>query len=95
MTIVLSLEGIVRPADIQPIDVDITYCDGKFTAQCETLHIITKADTFEQLIESVWNLAPNMIEANKLGMNPDILRLNFKFAQSAQDYRLTLKSVGL
>jgi hypothetical protein len=94
MTIVLSLKGLERPADTQPIDVDITYGDGIFTAQCETLHLITKADTFESLLESVWGLAPDMIETTKLGMNPDTLNLNFKFAQSAQDRRLALKSVG-
>ena len=31
-----------------------------------------------------------MIEANELGIDPDSLRLNFKFEQSAQDHRLAM-----
>ena len=61
-----------------------------FTAECDALHLVTEADTFEALTERVWKLAPDMIEANELGIDPDSLRLNFKFVQSAHDHLLAM-----
>lgn len=87
MTNILSFK---RPDDNQPIDVEVTHGDGMFTAECDVLHLVTEADTFEALTERVWELAPDMIEANELGIDPDSLRLNFKFVQSAHDHCLAM-----
>lgn len=82
-----NIVAFKKPADNQPIDVEVTHGDGMFTAECDALHLVTEADTFEALTERVWELAPDMIEANELGIDPDSLRLNFKFVQSAHDHR--------
>jgi hypothetical protein len=84
MTNILAFK---KPTDNQPIDVEVTHCDGMFTAVCDTLHLVTEADSFEALTERVWKLAPDMIEANELGIDPDSMCLNFKFVQSAHDHR--------
>lgn len=70
--------------------VEVTQGDGMFTAECDALHLVTEASTFEALTERVWEIAPDMIEANNLEIELDSLRLSFKFAQSAHDYRVSL-----
>ena len=76
--------------DDRPVVVNVTYADGMFTAECAALHLVTEADTFEALTERVWELAPDMIDANSLEISPDSLRLSFMFEQSAHDHRLAL-----
>lgn len=76
--------------DDQTVVVDVTFADGMFTAECTALHLVTEAVTFEALTERVWELAPDMIDANNLDISPDSLRLSFMFEQSAQDHRLAL-----
>lgn len=66
--------------------VTITRGDGMYTAECDELHLVTEADTFEALTERVWDLAPDMIEANGLDLDIAHLRLNFQFAQSANEH---------
>ena len=67
MTNILAFK---KPADNQPIDVEVTHGDGMFTAECGALHLVTEANTFEALTERVWQLAPDMIEANELLIAP-------------------------
>lgn len=68
-----------------PVVVSVTQGDGMYTAECDELHLVTEAETFEALRERVWELAPDMIEANALDLDIDQLRLSFQFAQSAND----------
>lgn len=71
------------------LPVHITYSDGIYTAECDDLHLVTEAETIDELQEVVWDLAPDMIEANNLNINPDDLRLSFEISQSAEEYRKT------
>ena len=62
-----------------------------FTAECDKLHLVTEADTFEALTERVWELAPDMIETNELGIDPHGTRLRKK----ASSFRRRPESVRL
>ena len=90
MRIMTNILTFKKSAGNQPIDVEVTHGEGMFTAECEALHLVTEADTFEALTERVWKLAPDMIDANELGIDPASLRLNFKFVQSAHDHLLAM-----
>lgn len=70
-----------------PLMVEVLHGDGMFTAVCDALHLVTEAPTFEELTERVWELAPDMIEANDVPIAPEHLRLSFTFAQSATGHR--------
>ena len=48
------------------LPVHVTYSDGMYTAECDGLHLVTEAQTIDELQEVVWDLAPDMIEANNL-----------------------------
>lgn len=61
--------------------VEVTFGDGMYTAECEDLHLVTEAPTFEALTERVWELVPEMIEANHLALDADRMRLHFEFEQ--------------
>ena len=68
----------------------MTYGDGMYTAECEALHLVTEAESFERLTHRVWEIAPDMIEANGLDISAESLRLNFEFAQTLADHRVAL-----
>lgn len=63
--------------------VHVTQGDGMYTAECDSLHLVTEAYTFEELTERVWELAPDMIEANDLSIDPGSLRLRFELFQDS------------
>lgn len=72
------------------LTVTITHGEGVYTAECDALHLVTEAETFEALTTRVWGLAPDMIEANDLSIDPKSLRFNFEFIQSADEKLLAL-----
>jgi len=74
----------------KPFTVTISHGEGVYTAECDALHLVTEAETFEALTARVWELAPDMIEANDLSIDPKSLRFNFEFFQSANEQRLVL-----
>ena len=61
-----------------------------WVAECDGLHIVTEAPTYDALIDRVWELVPDMIEANNLGIPPEAVRLRFEFEDSAGDRRVAL-----
>lgn len=69
--------------------VHIMYSDGLYTAVCDDLHLVTEAETIDELRDIVWDLAADMIEANNLDIDPRSLRLIFEISQSAEEYRKT------
>jgi len=70
-----------------PLPVTVTHGEGVYTAHCEALHLVTEAETFEALTARVWELVPDMIDANGLDIDPETLRLSFGFEQSALEWR--------
>ncbi|MDO8351484.1 MAG: DUF1902 domain-containing protein [Gallionella sp.] len=77
-------------AFIKPLAVTITHDEGMWVAACDALFLATEAETFEALTARVWELAPDMIEANDLSLDPKSLRFDFQYTQSADDHRLTM-----
>lgn len=69
------------------ISVRVTQEDGMYTAECDDLHLVTEATTLDELKDRVWELAPDMIEANDLQIDPESLRLYFQFSQTAAEQR--------
>ena len=67
--------------------VQVTFGDGMYTAECEELHLVTEAPSLDALAARVWELVPDMIEANGLTCDPDHMRLHFEFEQ---DRRIAL-----
>lgn len=74
----------------KPLSVTVTHSEGVYTAECDALHLVTEAKTFETLTARVWELAPDMIEANDLSIDPKFLLFNFEFIQSADEQLLAL-----
>lgn len=74
----------------KPLSVTVTHGEGVYTAECDALHLVTEAKTFETLTARVWELAPDMIEANNLSIDPKSLLFNFEFIQSADEQLLAL-----
>lgn len=69
----------------KPLTVTVTHGEGVYTAECDALHLVTEAKTFETLTARVWELAPDMIDANNLSFDPKSLLFNFEFSQSADE----------
>ncbi len=44
--------------------VEVTYCDGIWTAACDALGLVTEADSYEHLIERAFEIAPELAELN-------------------------------
>ncbi|MFM2397507.1 MAG: hypothetical protein RLZZ144_757 [Pseudomonadota bacterium] len=74
----------------KPFDVIITHGEGVYTAECEDLHLVTEAKTFEELTARVWEVAPDVIEANGLDIDPRTMHFKFNFIQSADDQSLAM-----
>ena len=60
----------------KPFVVKVTVCEGVWTAVCDALGLVTEADSYEQLIERAWEVAPDLIELNAIDVAGDI-RLQF------------------
>lgn len=56
-----------------------------WVAECDALGLVTEAATYEELIERVWEIAPELYEMNGLGSNPARIRLSFNQEQSYSD----------
>lgn len=84
------MDNVVKLPTKRTYMVEVTHGDGMFTAECDALHLVTEASTFEALTARVWELVPDMIEANGLDVDVDSMRIHFNFEQSAQDIRLVI-----
>ncbi len=61
------------------IDVKVIFDDGWYVAECDGLHIVTEADSFDALMARVWEIAPEMAQENGLNIAAHALRLRFSF----------------
>lgn len=84
------LESVKSRLDrINPaLPVIVTQGDGMYTAECDALSLVTEAKTFEELTEKVWELAPDMIDANNLAIDLETLRLRFEVQQDAYQLKV-------
>jgi hypothetical protein len=55
--------------------------DGMWIAECDVLHLVTEAPSFDALVARVKEVAPDCIECNAFPINPAALRLRFEFEQ--------------
>jgi Domain of unknown function (DUF1902) len=55
--------------------------DGMWIAECDALHLVTEAPSFDALVARVQEVAPECIEANSFPILPGALRLRFEFEQ--------------
>jgi hypothetical protein len=84
------MNNVVRLHKRHAYKVDVTQGDGMYTAECDALHLVTEAETFEALTARVWELVPDMIAANGLNIDVNSLRLQFNFTQSSVDTRIAM-----
>lgn len=67
---------------------DVKVChdhdENLWVAECDVLGLVTEAGTYEELIERVWGIAPDLYEINGFGKNLARIRLSFtqKFSQA-------------
>lgn len=80
------LERIERVAP--PINVVVTEHDGWYVAECDDLHLVTEAQSMEELAERAWELVPDLIELNGLDIDPHNVRLSFNLLQEAPSQRM-------
>jgi hypothetical protein len=55
--------------------------DGMWIAECDALHLVTEAPSFDALVARVQEVAPECIEANAFPFPLASLRLRFEFEQ--------------
>ena len=79
MTSVKSRLDRVNPPHI----VNVSHEDNMWIAECDTFGLVTEAATYDQLTERVWELVPDMIEANGLEIDAESIRLSFQHIETA------------
>jgi hypothetical protein len=60
-----------------PFRVDISEEGGIWTAICDDLGLVTEADSYESVVESVWDIAPDLYELNGFDSDQEQIRLDF------------------
>ncbi|MEX0445536.1 DUF1902 domain-containing protein [Xenorhabdus sp. SGI246] len=63
--------------------------DDMWIAECDELGLVTEAKNYDELIEKVWEIAPELYEINGLGDQSEVIRLKFVQEQSS-DSRVVL-----
>ena len=63
--------------------VEVTHEDGIWTAECDALGLVTEADTYDDLTNHAWEIAPELAELNGLDIDPEHLRLKFQQTETA------------
>ncbi|MDD5275001.1 MAG: DUF1902 domain-containing protein [Methylovulum sp.] len=76
-----------QPVDLfKPTDsafvVEVSVLDGIWTAECGPLGLVTEAESYDDLLERVWLIAPELAELNNVGVDAEHLRLRFSHEQS-------------
>lgn len=72
-----------------PHIVNVSHEDNMWIAECDTFGLVTEAPTYDQLTERVWELVPDMIEANDLEIEMESVRLSFQHIETAsQQYKV-------
>jgi len=57
--------------------VNVSVCDGIWTAECDALGLVTEADSYDALTDRAWEIAPELAELNAVGVEPENIRLLF------------------
>lgn len=55
--------------------VNVATAEGIWFARCEALGLVAEADSYDELIERVWQVLPELAAANE--QHPDDIRLHF------------------
>jgi hypothetical protein len=71
-----------------PYVVEVVFEDGIYTAQCAEIGLVTEEKTYEALTERVWEIAPELVECNLPGVDPENIRIKFEQIQSASAHRM-------
>ena len=48
-------------------------------ATCSALHLVTEAPTFAELRERVWDVLPDILDINSLGLDAEDVSLDFRY----------------
>jgi len=62
--------------------VNVSISDNVWVAECETLGLVTEADSYEELIERAWDITPELVELNGIDVDVNSIRLNFQQEQT-------------
>ncbi len=77
-----------KPALIHPsYIVHVTHEDNMWIAECDALGLVTEANTYDQLTERVWAVAPDLLEANQEPIDMDTMVLTFQHIDVAANHR--------
>ncbi len=73
------IKGYVQDNDrnTQHCIVNVTVYEGIWTAESDLFGLVTEADTYEQLLDRVWQIAPELAELNNVGISFDSICLHF------------------
>lgn len=71
-----------------PIDVQVVYDNGWYIAECDALHLVTEAQSMQELTQRAWDLVPDLIELNGFDIDPRTVRLSFNLLQDASQQRM-------
>ncbi len=62
--------------------IDVSVCDGIWTAECDELGLVTEAASYDELTERAGAIAPELAELNHVELDSDSIRLRFSHEQS-------------
>lgn len=68
-----------------PFIVNVCVYEGVWTAECDTLGLVTEAESYEQLIKRALEIAPELAELNAINIKPEAIKLRFLYEQSTLD----------
>lgn len=57
--------------------VNVSVAEGIWTAECDALGLVTEADSYDELTERAWSIAPELAELNAVDVSADSIRLLF------------------
>lgn len=58
---------------------------GMWIAVCDEIGLVTEAETYEELTERVWEIAPEIAVENGISITDETMRLSFQQNQAASD----------
>ena len=64
--------------------------DGVWIAENDDLGLVTESDSFENLTDRVWEIAPDLAEANGINLKDGEMRLRFQHIESSTDHKIAL-----
>ena len=67
-----------------PFIVNVSVYQGVWTAECDTLGLVTEAESYEQLIKRALEIAPELADTT-LSIKPEAIKLRFLYEQSTLD----------